>query len=63
MAKVLRSKRLAKTISYRILGTLITFVVAYVYTQQLELAGIIMSADFALKTNAYYMHEKVWEKV
>ena len=63
MAKVLRSKRLAKTISYRILGTLITFVVAYVYTQQLELAVIIMSSDFALKTIEYYMHEKVWEKV
>ena len=56
MAKVLRSKRLAKTISYRILGTLITFVVAYVYTQQLELAGIIMSAFFPVISIDYYMH-------
>lgn len=50
-----------KTISYRLLGTATTALLAYAYTQDVERAVSIGAFDFAAKILLYYVHERVWE--
>lgn len=58
-----------KTISWRILATIITFSVAYFMTStqsgmsNAKLAALIGLMDTTLKFGVYYTHERVWNKI
>ena len=53
-------RSLKKTIVWRVLATIITGVVAYLYTGQLgESSKITITAAVAL-TITYYFHERFW---
>lgn len=60
--KVLRKRHLAKAISYRIFGTAITILIAWVFTDNFELSLKFGIGDVILKTLFYYLHERVWYK-
>lgn len=61
MKKVVSHKRhVAKTITYRILGTCTTFVVGWVTTGDIIIGASIGSADFFIKIVLYYAHERAW---
>lgn len=61
MATINRS--LAKTISWRIIATLDTFIISFFITKELKIAGIIAALEVLTKTFLYFFHERMWNKV
>lgn len=58
-----RSKSLAKAFSWRIIATVTTSVLVFIFTGHLELAFSVGIFDFILKILFYYMHERAWAHV
>ena len=54
---------LLKSISYRFYGTFATFLISYLITGKVNIAGVIASAEFFAKIFFYFLHEKIWEKI
>jgi len=54
---------LYKSLSYRILSICITFVISYILTGNLTVAGSIASIDALIKFVVYFLHERAWGKV
>ena len=54
------SRSVLKAITWRTLGTLDTFVISWILTGQVGLAGSIAGLEFATKIVWYYMHERAW---
>jgi len=54
---------LYKSLSYRILSICITFVISYILTGNLTIAGSIASIDAIIKFVVYFLHERAWGKV
>ena len=61
MATINRS--LAKTISWRMIATLDTFVISFFITKELKVAGIIATLEILTKTFLYFFHERIWNKI
>ena len=61
MATINRS--LAKTISWRIIATLDTFIISLFITKELKIAGIIAALEVLTKTFLYFFHERMWNKI
>ena len=53
-------RSIIKALSYRLMGTSCTFLVAWLITSQLDDAAGIGLADLALKVAGYYLHERMW---
>ena len=49
-----------KTLSWRIIATSLSMVVAYLLTGSLKIAGMIGASEAVIKSVAYYIHELVW---
>lgn len=56
-------RSLVKSVSYRITGTLTTFLISLFVTGKIEFALSIMSVDFVTKIAIYYLHERIWLKI
>lgn len=54
---------LLKTISYRILGTLFTFLLTYFLIGDVTLSAGISLGEFLFKPLLYFFHEKLWAKL
>jgi len=54
-------KSLAKSISWRVVGTLDTMVISFFVTGQLLMAVSIGSIEVVTKIALYYLHERAWE--
>ena len=50
----------AKAMTWRVVGTVDTFVVSYVITGQAQLALTISAVEFFTKIMLYYLHERAW---
>lgn len=55
-------KSLLKTISWRVVGTIDTMVIAYFLTGEFTIAFSIGSVEVFTKMLLYYLHERVWNK-
>ncbi len=53
-------RTLVKTLSWRILATIITGIVALAVTRKLHVAATIGVFDSLIKFLAYYVHERSW---
>ena len=53
-------RTLVKALTWRILGTIITGIVALAVTRKLHVAATIGVFDTLIKLAAYYMHERTW---
>lgn len=53
----------AKNVTYRVLGGLDTLGLSFLYTQDLHAAGSIAVAEFATKSVAYVLHERIWDRI
>ena len=53
---------LYKSISYRILSVMITFVISLPLTGNLSIAGSIAGIDAVIKFVVYFLHERAWGK-
>ncbi len=56
-------RTITKTLSWRIVATLITFCVAWLVTGKLTFAVEIGVADTLIKLGAYYFHDRLWIRV
>lgn len=57
------SRSLAKAISWRILGSLDTFLLSWLFTSSLKAAGAIATTEVLTKMVLYYLHERAWSSV
>ena len=56
-------RSVAKTISWRTVGTLDTIIISYFITGNLVMAASIGSIEVITKMILYYFHERVWNKL
>ncbi|MBO3700144.1 DUF2061 domain-containing protein [Roseivirga sp. E12] len=56
-------KSIAKTISWRIVGTIDTILIAYFVTGEVAMALSIGSVEVVSKMILYYLHERAWANV
>jgi len=55
-------RHILKTITYRILGTLTTFITAYLLGASLEISSLLSLGELVLKPIIYFIHERFWFK-
>ncbi len=53
-------RSIMKAITWRAGGTVVTFAVAWIFTQDFELAAQIGALDTVIKIGAFYFHERLW---
>ena len=54
------SRSLIKAVSWRITGSIDTFVISFVLSGKISLAGAIASVEVVTKIALYYFHERLW---
>jgi uncharacterized membrane protein len=53
-------RSIIKAITWRAGGTVVTFAVAWILTQEFKLAAQIGALDTVIKIGAFYAHERLW---
>ncbi len=56
-------RSIAKTISWRVVATIITGGVTYFLTGRLDFAVTVGLADTGVKFFSYYAHERIWTRI
>lgn len=56
-------RSMVKAITWRTGGTLVTFVVSWILTKELTLAAGIGLLDTTIKIGAFYVHERIWNRL
>ena len=56
-------RSLAKALSWRVVATIITMIVAWVVTGHMEFALKIGLADTLIKFFTFYGHERIWNRI
>lgn len=59
---ILKRRHWAKAISWRVIGSLDSLVVAWLVTGSFEIGAILGGVKFFTATILYYFHERVWYK-
>jgi uncharacterized membrane protein len=54
------TRSIAKAASWRMTGSLDTFVIAALITGRLKVAGAVALSEILTKTALYYFHERIW---
>ena len=57
------SRSLVKAVSWRLLGSVDTFVISFFVTHQLAFAASIASVETVTKVLLFYFHERIWAVV
>lgn len=58
-----RRRSIYKTLSWRVIATLITMLVAFAITREVDFALEIGALDTTIKLVAYFLHERAWLRV
>lgn len=56
-------RSIAKTVTWRITGSLATFLISFGITGNLTISGTIAIIQVTANTVLYYLHERVWNKI
>ena len=56
-------RSIIKALSWRLMATIITAVIVYHMTGELEFAAKVGLADTSLKFLAYFGHERLWNRI
>ena len=54
---------LYKAITYRLLGSLSTFVISWFMNKSVKISLGISILEFLGKIGLYYIHERIWDKI
>lgn len=57
------ARSIAKTISWRLTGSLSTFAISYIILGSFLIAGSIAIVQVTVNTILYYIHERVWNTI
>jgi uncharacterized membrane protein len=55
-------RHIAKTITYRIVGTLTTVIISYIFTKNITIASSMGFIELVIKPVIYFVHERLWYK-
>lgn len=55
-------RHVAKAISYRLIGTMQTMIIGYVFTGSLIISSTIGVIELCVKPIIYFIHERIWYK-
>ena len=55
-----RKRHILKTISYRIISTLIGFIIVWVISGEIKIGVAFGAVELIYKPIQYYIHERVW---
>ena len=58
-----RFRSIVKALTWRMIATSTTMVLAYAVTGDLKVAGAIGVADVVIKLFFYYVHERAWGRI
>ena len=58
-----RKRSVVKTITWRVLATTDTFLIAWFVTGHWDWAGAIAGIEVMTKMGLYYLHERAWSKI
>lgn len=58
-----RKKKIIKTISWRVIATSTTFIIAYLIQGEADKAALVAAIDTVFKTILYYIHEGQCDKL
>lgn len=56
-------RSVAKTISWRVTGSLSTFLISFIVSGDFVVAGSIAMVQITVNTVLYFIHERVWNKI
>ena len=59
---ILKRRHFAKAVSWRVIGSLDSLVIAWVVTGSFEIGAILGGAKLITATVLYYIHERIWYK-
>jgi uncharacterized membrane protein len=62
-AREAHSRSLLKAVSWRITGTLDTFIISFIVTGRATIAGSIAATELLTKVALYYGHERAWSAI
>ena len=57
-----KRRHIAKTISYRVISTLIGFAIMWVISGSIKVGAAFGVAEIVYKPIQYYIHERIWYK-
>lgn len=60
--RVSKKRHLAKTISYRLVSTLVGFTIMLIATGSVKIGAAFGIAELLYKPIQYYIHERIWYK-
>ena len=63
MFKETKTRSIVKTISWRILATLTTITLVYIFIGDTTIAFTVGGIEVFLKMLVYFIHERVWDKL
>ena len=56
-------RSILKAVSWRITGSIDTFVLSFIFTGSVKVAGPIAGAEAITKIILYYLHERAWSVI
>jgi uncharacterized membrane protein len=56
-------RSILKAVSWRITGNIDTFVLSFIFTGSVKVAGSIAGAEAITKIILYYLHERAWSVI
>jgi uncharacterized membrane protein len=59
---ITKSRHLAKAVTWRIIASTATAIIAWLFGLPLQVIGVVFLADLIIKFILYYIHERVWYK-
>lgn len=57
---VLPKRHLAKAVTWRIIASIVTAIIAWLFGLPPKAIGFVFFADLVIKFVLYYIHERVW---
>jgi uncharacterized membrane protein len=57
------SRSFAKAASWRVLGSVDTFLLSWLFTGNVKAAGAIATTEVITKILLYYFHERIWSSI
>jgi len=60
---VAKKRHILKTITWRIVGTLDTFLLSWLITGSIKIGAAIGTVEIITKMVLYYIHERAWYKL
>ena len=60
MTDVSRKRHLAKAVTWRIIASIVTALIAWVFGLPPKAVGMVFVADLIIKFVLYYGHERLW---